>query len=48
MKWQDIRRIIQIHSNLLNSLDYEQINKMGEEGYYSEILKRYDNGSTHK
>lgn len=44
MKWQDIRRIITIADNLLNRLDYEQIKKMGEEGYYTEILNRYNEG----
>lgn len=42
MTWQDIRRIIQIADNFLNSLDYEQIMKLGEKGYFTEILRRYE------
>lgn len=39
--WQDVRKIIQISSLMLNSFDYDQIRKMGEQGYYEEILKRF-------
>ena len=42
LTWQDIRWIVQIADLMLNSLDYEQIQKMGEEGYYTEILRRFN------
>ena len=44
MTWQDIRRIIRITNNLLNRLDYAKIKEMGEEGYYTEILNRFNEG----
>lgn len=40
--WRDVQAIIRIADNLLNSLDYDKIEKMGEEGYYSEILNRFN------
>ena len=43
LTWQDIQRIVKIADNLCNSLDYEQILKMGEKGYYTEILNRFNN-----
>lgn len=43
LTWQDIQRIVQIADNLCNSLDYEQVLRMGEEGYYTEILNRFNN-----
>ena len=42
LTWKDIRKIIQIADQMLNSLDYEQIMRLGEEGYYTEILKRFN------
>lgn len=42
LTWQDIRKIVQIADRFLNSLDYEQIMRLGEEGYYTEILKRFN------
>ena len=47
LKWQDIRRIITIANNLLNRLDYDKIKKMGEEGYYTEILNRFNEGKNY-
>lgn len=47
MKWQDIRRIIRIADYLLNRLDYNKIKKMGEEGYYTEILNRFNEGKNY-
>lgn len=47
MTWQDIRRIITIANNLLNRLDYDKIKKMGEEGYYTEILNRFNEGKNY-
>ena len=41
LNWRDIQRIVQIADNLCNSLDYEQIAKMRENGYYGEILRRF-------
>lgn len=48
MTWQDIKNIIRIANNLQNSLDYEQIMKMGEQGYYTEILNRFINEQQNK
>lgn len=42
LTWRDIQRIVQIADHLCNSLDYEQVLMMGEEGYYTEILKRFN------
>lgn len=42
LTWKDIRSIVQISNNLLNSLDYDKIKKMGEEGYFTEILNTYN------
>lgn len=39
---RDVQRIVQIAGNLCNSLDYYQVLRMGEEGYYTEILKRFN------
>ena len=41
LTWQDVQRLIYIANLTLNSLDYEQIEKLGEEGYYTQILKRF-------
>lgn len=41
LKWQDIQRIVQIADHLCNSLEYDKIRDMGEEGYYTEILNRF-------
>lgn len=43
LTWQDIQRIVQIADNLCNSLDYEQVLRMGEKDYYTEILNRFNN-----
>lgn len=43
--WRDIQSIVRIADNLLNSLDYSKIKKMGEEGYYTEILNRFNKES---
>ena len=42
LKWQDIQRIVQIADHLCNSLEYDKIRDMGEEGYYTEILDRFN------
>lgn len=44
--WRDIQTIVRIADNLLNSLEYEKIKKMGEEGYYTEILNRFNKENT--
>lgn len=41
LTWRDVQCIVRIADNLLNSLDYSKIKKMGEEGYYTEILNRF-------
>jgi hypothetical protein len=43
LTWRDVQRIVQIADNLCNSLDYEQVLRMGEKGYYTEILNRFNN-----
>ena len=40
--WRDIQNIIRIANEYCNSLDYEKIMKLGEEGYFSEILRRFN------
>lgn len=40
--WRDVQRIVQIADHLCNSLEYDKIKKMGEEGYYTEILERFN------
>lgn len=47
MTWQDVRRIMTIANNLLNRLDYDSIKKLGEEGYYTEILNRFNEGKNY-
>ena len=42
LTWQDIRTIVGISNQVLNTLDYDKIKKMGEEGYYTEILNRFN------
>lgn len=44
--WRDVQSIVRIADNLLNSLDYDKIKKMGEEGYYTEILNRFNKEKT--
>lgn len=49
--WRDVQRIVQIADHLCNSLEYDKIKKMGEEGYYTEILERFNKekyGNTQK
>lgn len=41
LTWQDIRAIIAIANRTLSSLDYAQIERMGEEGYYTNILNQF-------
>lgn len=41
LTWKDMRKIVRIADQMLNSLDYSQIMRMGEEGYYTEILNRF-------
>lgn len=43
LTWKDIQRIVKIADNLCNSLDYEKIKAMGEQGYYTEILNIFNN-----
>lgn len=40
LTWQDIRAIVRTHAALLNTLDYDKIRAMGEEGFYKEVLQR--------
>lgn len=47
MTWQDVRRIKTIADNLLNRLDYDKIKELGEEGYYTEILNRFNEGKNY-
>ena len=44
LKWQDIRNIVRVADSTLNSLDYEQIMNLGEEGYYKLILDKVSQG----
>ena len=41
--WRDVQRIVQIADNLCNNLEYDKIRDMGEQGYYTEILNRFNN-----
>ena len=43
LTWQDIRAIVKLNNHALNSLDYEKVVGMGEEGYYTEILNQFKN-----
>lgn len=43
LSWRDMQRIVKIADHLCNSLEYDKIKKMGEEGYYTEILNRFNN-----
>ena len=45
LSWTDIRRIVQIADSVCNSLDYEQIKNLGEEGYYTKILQQFKKDS---
>ena len=42
LTWKDIQAIVRIADSLLNSFDYEKVRKMGEEGYYTEILNQFN------
>ena len=42
LSWRDIQHIVKIADHLCNSLEYDKIKKMGEEGYYTEILERFN------
>lgn len=42
LSWRDMQRIVKIAGHLCNSLEYDKIKKMGEEGYYTEILERFN------
>lgn len=42
LTWRDIQSIVKIADRLCNSLEYDKIKKMGEEGYYTEILDRFN------
>ena len=44
LSWRDVQSIIRIADNMCNTLDYEKVKRMGEEGYYSEVLKRFNDG----
>ena len=51
LSWRDMQRIVKIADHLCNSLEYDKIKKMGEEGYYTEILERFNKekyGNTQK
>lgn len=51
LSWRDMQRIVKIADYLCNSLEYDKIKKMGEEGYYTEILERFNKekyGNTQK
>lgn len=43
LTWRDVQRIVQIADNLCNNLEYDKVKRMGEEGYYTEILNRFNN-----
>ena len=43
LTWQDIQRIVKIADNLCNNLEYDKVKRMGEEGYYTEILNQFNN-----
>lgn len=43
LTWRDVQRIVQIADNLCNNLEYDKVERMGEEGYYTEILNRFNN-----
>jgi hypothetical protein len=42
LSWRDMQHIVRIADHLCNSLEYDKIKKMGEEGYYTEILDRFN------
>lgn len=42
LSWRDIQRIVKIADYLCNNLEYDKIRDMGEEGYYTEILDRFN------
>jgi hypothetical protein len=42
LTWRDMQRIVKIADHLCNSLEYDKIKKMGEEGYYTEILEQFN------
>ena len=42
LTWRDMQSIVKIADHLCNSLEYDKIKKMGEEGYYTEILDRFN------
>lgn len=44
LTWQDIQRIVKIADNLCNSLEYDKVKRMGEKGYYTEILNQFNKG----
>lgn len=51
LSWRDMQRIVKIADHLCNSLEYDKIKKMGEEGYYTEILEQFNKekyGNTQK
>lgn len=51
LSWRDMQHIVKIADHLCNSLEYDKIKKMGEEGYYTEILERFNKekyGNTQK
>ena len=44
LTWQDIRSIVRVADSTLNSMDYEQISSLGEQGYYQLILDKFNKG----
>jgi len=41
LTWQDVQGIIRIADYLCNSLEYDKIIELGEEGYYTKVLDEF-------
>lgn len=44
LTWRDVQSIVRIADDMCNNLEYEKVLKMGEEGYYTEVLRRFNEG----
>lgn len=42
LTWHDIQDIVRIADMMVNNFEYDKVKSMGEEGYYTEILKRFN------
>ena len=42
LTWKDIKSIVGISNQVLNTLDYGKIKELGEEGYFTEILNQFN------